>query len=101
MPLWRQKEFLRHDKLRDMKIRKIASMTGYRSLLKRWFRIRVAKHGCSLAKEVRRILRSAVNQPPAKTTNLARTIRERIAPLGGVDLELPSRKSKRKPPKFD
>ena len=33
--------------------------------------------------------------------NLASAIRERIAPLGGVDLELPPRGPGREPPSFD
>jgi hypothetical protein len=36
-------------------------------------------------------------QPPA---NLAAAIRARIAPLGGVDLDIPPREPMREPPSF-
>ena len=63
-------------------------------------RVRAAKHHRSMEEEVRLILRDAVGRKePAR--HLARTIRSRIEPLGGVDLELPPREPGRKPPSFD
>ena len=50
--------------------------------------------------EVRLILCDAVGRKP-NSRNLAEAIRARIAPLGGVDLELPPRKPGREPPSFD
>ena len=63
-------------------------------------RIRAAENGRSMEEEVRLILRDAVGRrrPPR---NLASAIRARIAPLGGVDLELPPREPGREPPSFD
>ena len=53
-----------------------------------------------MEEEARLILRDAVGRKkPAP--NLASAIRARIAPLGGVDLELPPRAPGRAPPSFD
>ena len=63
-------------------------------------RVRAADNGRSMEEEVRLILRDAVGRkgPPR---NLASAIRARIAPLGGVDLELPPREPGREPPSLD
>ena len=61
-------------------------------------RVRAAGNGRSMEEEVRLILRQAVYEPRG---NLAAAIRARIAPLGGVELELPPREPARKPPSFD
>ena len=63
-------------------------------------RVRAADNGRSMEEEARLILRDAVGRktPPR---NLASAIRARIAPLGGVDLELPPRGPGREPPSFD
>ena len=68
--------------------------------VKRRLRVRAAEHHRSMEEEARLILRKAVEQkePPR---NLASAIRTRIAPLGGVDLELPPRGPMREPPSFD
>ena len=67
--------------------------------LKRRLRVRAAEHGRSMEEEAREILRRVVGEnPPAK--NLAAAIRARVAPLGGVDLELPVREPMREPPRF-
>jgi len=63
------------------------------------FRMRAAEHHCSMEEEARLILRDAVGCPETPK-NLATAIRDRIAPLGGVDLELPSRETGRDPPLF-
>ena len=63
-------------------------------------RVRAAQHHRSMEEEVRIILRDAVERK-ADTRNLAEVIRARIAPLGGVDLELPPRGPGREPPSFD
>ena len=65
--------------------------------LKRRLRIRAAENGRSMEQEVRTILRAALDQEPSRGKNLASAIRARFAPLGGVELELPSRE----PPRFD
>ena len=63
-------------------------------------RVRAAGNGRSMEEEVRLILRDAVGRKPG-SRNLAEAIRARIAPLGGVDLELPPREPAREPPPFD
>jgi len=68
--------------------------------VKRRLRIRAAEHGRSMEEEAREILRQVVGQErPAH--NLAAAIRARIAPLGGVELDLPPREPMRQPPAFD
>ena len=64
-------------------------------------RIRAAENGRSVEEEVRSILRTALNSQPATRQNLASAIRARIAPMGGVELELPPRPPMREPVRFD
>ena len=59
-------------------------------------RKRAAGHGRSMEEEARVILREAVERKEGPV-NLASAIRARIAPLGGVELELPSREPMREP----
>ena len=54
-------------------------------------RVRAAEHHRSMEEEVRSILRRAVNGGRAGPRRLAQFTRECFAPLGGVELELPSR----------
>ena len=68
--------------------------------VKTLLRVRAAEHHRSMEEEARLILRDAVGRKPG-SGNLAAAIRARIAPLGGVDLELPPRESAREPPTFD
>lgn len=63
-------------------------------------RVRAAHHGRSMEEEARAILRSALTEPRQARDNLAKSIRQRFAPLGGVELELPLREPIRQPPKF-
>ena len=63
-------------------------------------RMRAAENHRSMEEEARLILRDAVGRRPS-AENLAEAIRARIAPLGGVDLELPPRGPMREPPTFD
>jgi plasmid stability protein len=65
--------------------------------LKHRLRLRAAAHGRSMEEEVREILRQVVAEPPPPR-NLAAAIRARVAPLGGVELELPSREAIPTPP---
>jgi antitoxin FitA len=68
--------------------------------VKRRLRVRAAEHGRSMEEEAREILRQVVGQEkPAH--NLAAAIRARVAPLGGVELDLPPREPMREPPAFD
>ncbi len=68
--------------------------------LKRRLRIRAAEHGRSMEEEARDILRKEVGGA-APPVNLAAAIRARIAPFGGVDLDLSAREPMREPPSFD
>ena len=68
--------------------------------VKRRLRVRAAEHGRSMEEEAREILRQVVGQ--AKPTHdLAAAIRALVAPLGGIDLDLPPREAMREPPAFD
>ena len=69
-------------------------------IVKTRLRVRAAEHHRSMEEEARLILRDAVGCA-GLSENLASAIRARIAPLGGVDLELPARESGREPPTFD
>lgn len=66
--------------------------------VKRRLRMRAARHGRSMEDEARDILRSSLSAEPASATSLVESIRARIEPLGGIDLELPPRGPVRKPP---
>lgn len=63
--------------------------------VKKRLRLRAARHGTSMEDEARRILRAAVADDEASGPDLARAIRRRFEPLGGVELELPSREPMR------
>ena len=70
----------------------MASMT-IRNLdedIKQRLRVQAAEHGRSMEEEARAILRTALTEA-ASPTNLAQAIRARFAPLGGVELDIPSR----------
>ena len=54
-------------------------------------RVRAAEHRRSMEEEVRIILRDAVTGEGTRPRNLAAFTHECFAPLGGVELELPSR----------
>jgi plasmid stability protein len=54
--------------------------------LKRLLRVRAAEHGRSMEEEARDILRVALFESTGPTRDLAAAIRERFAPLGGVEL---------------
>ena len=70
--------------------------------LKEQLRIRAAHNGRSMEAEARTILKAALmSNRPASGEALAASIRRRFAPLGGVELELPSREPGREPPRFE
>ena len=66
---------------------------------KKRLRLRAAEHGRSLEAEAREILNNGVASQPAGADNLFDSIHRRFAALGGVELKLPKRGS-RKVPKF-
>ena len=64
---------------------------------KRKLKVRAAMHGHSMEQEAREILRTALRASPHKPANLAEAIRQRFAPLGGVELEPLPREAMRNP----
>jgi plasmid stability protein len=69
--------------------------------LKSKLRVRAAQHGRSMEEEARHILRTALTERPRGSTNLYAAIRRRIAPVRGVELDIPQRRPLREPPHFD
>jgi antitoxin FitA len=77
--------------------------------LKKALRIRAAEHGHSMEEEARQILRTALakkalkptNLEVSNATNLYEAIRRHIAPLGGVELNIPRRGPVRQPSSFE
>lgn len=63
--------------------------------LKAKLRVRAAEHGRSMEDEARDILRTALSGPTARSGSLLESIRARIEPLGGVDLQLAPREPMR------
>ena len=63
-------------------------------------RVRAAEHSRSMEEEVRIILRDAVSTAESAPRDLAAFTRECFAPLGGVELDIPSRGPMREPPDF-
>jgi plasmid stability protein len=68
--------------------------------VKRKLRLRAAGRNRSMEDEARDILRAAVAEESAPRRNLADIIRQRIEPLGGVEVSLPPRGPIREPPDF-
>jgi antitoxin FitA len=68
--------------------------------LKSKLRVRAAQHGWSMEQEAREILRQGLSTESIPKGNLAEAIRRRIAPFGGVELEIPPRTGMRPPPDF-
>ncbi|EJJ27712.1 FitA-like ribbon-helix-helix domain-containing protein [Rhizobium sp. CF142] len=80
----------------------MASMTirNIDDALKRRLRIRATSHGRSMEDEARDILRSALATGET-SRNLVQSIRARVAPTGGVDLDIPAREPIRDIPDFE
>lgn len=64
-------------------------------------RVRAARHGRSMEEEARQVLSAVLSEEPNRPLNLVEAIRSRIAPLGGVELEIPPREPVRPPPGFE
>ncbi len=69
--------------------------------LKQRMRVRAAMHGRSTEDEAREILRVALASDDTDARPLIESIRARIEPLGGVELELPAREAIRPVPGLD
>ena len=78
----------------------VASMTirDIDEQLKARLRLRAARHGRSMEEEARDILLTALAVRASSGRDLVRSIRERIEPLGGVELEIAPREPVRDPP---
>lgn len=63
-------------------------------------RLRAIRHGRSMEAEAREILKQVLAARPETGEELYTAIRRRFAPLGGVELDLPSRAPGRPPPDF-
>jgi plasmid stability protein len=68
--------------------------------LKARLRINAAMHGRSMEEEARDILRSTLAVEPASGQTLVASIRARLEPLGGVELDIPPREAIRTPLDF-
>jgi len=65
--------------------------------VKRQLRRRAAEHGHSLEQEVRNILNREVGEKITAKLGIGEAIRQRFAPLGGVELPLPIRRGRKVP----
>ena len=63
--------------------------------LKQRLRIQAARNNRSMEEEARSILKAALTSKGASTKSLYRSIRERIEPLGGLDLAIGHREPTR------
>ena len=69
--------------------------------LKARLRLRAAHHGHSMEEEAREILRTALSTSGSRNGSLVDSIRARIEPLGGVELQIAPREPIREPVNFD
>ena len=67
---------------------------------KQSLRVRAAANGRSMEEEARRIIEDAVRPKEKRKRNLAEEIHRLVAPLGGIELDLPPRQRTREPPDF-
>lgn len=66
------------------------SIRGLNDQVRARLRVRAARHGRSMEAEVRAILASAVSEPDT-TDGLFTTLLDRLADVGGGELEVPQR----------
>ena len=76
------------------------TVRGLTPQLKARLRVRAAHNGRSMEAEARAILEAALSAPDDETTDLGAFARGLIAPIGGIDLALPSRCPQRQPPEL-
>ena len=65
--------------------------------LKARLRMQAARHGRSMEEEARDILRTALAAKSSRAGTLVDSIRARIEPLGGVELDIAPREAMREP----
>jgi plasmid stability protein len=82
---------------------RMASMTirDIDERLKARLRVQAAHHGRSMEEEARDILRTALSTGRSRKGSLVDSIRARIEPLGGVELEIAPREAVREPVSLD
>ena len=71
------------------------------SRLKGRLRVQAAHHGHSMEEEAREILRAALATGRPRIGSLVDSIRARIEPLGGIELEIAPREAMREPVNLD
>ena len=76
------------------------TVRGLTPQLKARLRVRAAHNGRSMEAEARAILEAALSAPDDETTDLGAFARGLVAPIGGIDLALPSRGPQRQPPEL-
>ena len=69
--------------------------------LKSRLRLRAAQHGRSMEDEARDILRTALATKSTASRSWVNSIRARIEPLGGVELQMAPREPMRLPPSLE
>ena len=69
--------------------------------LKQRLRVRAAMHGRSMEDEARDIIRTALARDETSGQSLIESIRARVSPIGGVDLDIPTREPLRPAPELD
>jgi plasmid stability protein len=69
--------------------------------LKGRLRVQAAHHGHSMEEEAREILRTALSGGSSRKASLVDSIRARIEPLGGIELEIAPREAMREPVALD
>jgi antitoxin FitA len=69
--------------------------------LKTRLRVQAAHHGHSMEEEAREILRTALSTGCSRNGSLVDSIRARIEPFGGVELEMAPREPVREPVNLD
>ncbi len=69
--------------------------------VKERLRVRAARHGRSMEAELRSIVNVALARDEEDEPNLAEAIRRRVAPFGGVELELEPDEPVPEPIQFD
>ena len=73
---------------------------GLDDSVKAKLRTRAASHGRSMEAEAREILREGLRPKPKRRLNFAESLRQYVAPFGGIELKIPPREPIRKPPDF-
>ncbi len=79
----------------------VVTVRGLTPELKARLRVRAAHNARSMEAEARAILEAALSAPDDDSTDLGAFARGLFAPLGGVELELPSRALPRPLPELD